>query len=117
MFAPVRSSVPSGAPPPLTMQTTPPPPITSLSQPPPEINVGPGGTLASPHGRSVTEPPPQVVVVGASQGTLPSENLPMFSAHGTVAGRRGVVPWLVIVLVVGALVAGFLLGYATARAH
>jgi hypothetical protein len=41
----------------------------------------------------------------------------MFSAHGTVSGRRGVVPWLVIVLVVGALVAGFLLGYATARAH
>lgn len=55
-------------------------------------------------------------MVGASQGTLPSENLPMFSAHGTSA-RRGVVPWLVIVLVVGALVAGFLLGYATARAH
>ena len=117
MFAPVRSSVPSGAQPPLTMQTTPPPPITSLSQPPPEINVGPGGTLASPHGRSVTEPPPQVVVVGASQGTLPSENLPMFSAHGGASSRRGVVPWLVIVLVVGALVAGFLLGYATARAH
>lgn len=39
----------------------------------------------------------------------------MFSAHGT--SRRGVVPWLVIVLVVGALVAGFLLGYATARAQ
>jgi hypothetical protein len=52
---------------------------------------------------------------GASHGTLPSENLPMFSAHGL--SRRGVVPWLVIVLVVGALVAGFLLGYATARAH
>jgi hypothetical protein len=54
-------------------------------------------------------------MVGASQGTLPSENLPMFSAHGSA--RRGVAPWLVVVLVVGALVAGFLLGFATARAH
>jgi hypothetical protein len=91
-----------------------PPPAISLSQPPPEINVGPSGTLASPHGRSVTEPPPQVVMVG-SQGTLPSENLPMFSARGEA--RRGVAPWLVIVLVVGALVAGFLLGFATGRTH
>jgi len=79
-------------------------------------NVGPGGTLASPHGRSVTEPPPQVVMVGAAHGTLPSENLPMFSPHGS-GRRRGVAPWLVIVLVVGALFAGFLLGYASARAH
>jgi serine/threonine-protein kinase len=117
MFAPVRSSLPSGAPPPLTMASAPPPPITSASQPPPELNIGPGGTLASPHGRSVTEPPPQVVMVGASQGTLPSENLPMFSARGALDRRRGVVPWLVIVLVVGALVAGFLLGYATGRGH
>jgi serine/threonine protein kinase len=104
---------------PMTMHTSA-PPMTSASQPPPDMNVGPGGTLASPHGRSVTEPPPQVVMVGsphggASHGTLPSENLPMFSAHGL--SRRGVVPWLVIVLVVGALIAGFLLGYATARAH
>jgi hypothetical protein len=91
-------------------------PLTSASQPPPEMNVGPGGTLASPHGRSVTEPPPQVVMVGASHGTLPSENLPMFSARGA-GSRRGVAPWLVIVLVVGALVAGFLLGFATARGH
>jgi serine/threonine-protein kinase len=114
MFAPMRSSGPPGPlGPPMTMQTG--PPATSASQPPQELNVGPGGTLASPHGRSVTEPPPKVVMVGASHGTLPSENLPMFSAHGM--SRRGVVPWLVIVLVVGALVAGFLLGYATARAH
>jgi serine/threonine-protein kinase len=112
MFAPMRSSAPGPIGAPMTMQTGLP---TSTSQPPPDLNVGPGGTLASPHGRSVTEPPPQVVVVGASHGTLPSENLPMFSAHGM--SRRGVVPWLVIVLVVGALVAGFLLGYATARAH
>ena len=64
----------------------------------------------------MTEPPPQVVMVGASHGTLPSENLPMFRAHGA-SSRRGVAPWLVIVLVLGALIAGFLLGFATARAH
>jgi serine/threonine protein kinase len=115
MYLPMRpSSAPQNPGSPMTMQT-PGPPMTSGSGPPPELNVGPGGTLASPHGRSVTDPPPQVVMVGASHGTLPSENLPMFSAHGL--SRRGVVPWLVIVLVVGALIAGFLLGYATARAH
>ncbi len=115
MYLPMRpSSAPGANVSPMTMQT-PGPPMTAGSHPPPASNIGPGGTLASPHGRSVTDPPPQVVMVGASQGTLPSENLPMFSAHGL--SRRGVVPWLVIVLVVGALIAGFLLGYATARAH
>jgi serine/threonine protein kinase len=118
MYLPMRpSSAPGANASPMTMHT-PGPPMTSGSHPPPGSNVGPGGTLASPRtgdARSVTEPPPQVVMVGASQGTLPSENLPMFSAHGL--SRRGVVPWLVIVLVVGALIAGFLLGYATARAH
>ncbi|MBX3231911.1 MAG: serine/threonine protein kinase [Labilithrix sp.] len=73
---------------------------------------GPGGTLASRPGRQVTDPPPQVVI--ASQGTLPSENLPMLMAHGA---RRGVAAWAVVVLVLGALVAGFLLGLATARLH
>jgi hypothetical protein len=38
----------------------------------------------------------------------------MLSAHGSGA-RRGVAVWAVVVLVVGALVAGFLLGLATAR--
>jgi eukaryotic-like serine/threonine-protein kinase len=74
---------------------------------------GPGGTLASRPGQSVSEAPPKVAIV-SNQGTLPSENLPMFSAHGA-AGRRGVPPWAVVVLVVGALLAGFLLGLATAR--
>lgn len=118
MFMPVRSSqtAQSGFPP-LT-QAAAAGPMTSASTPPPEMNVGPGGTLASPHGRSVTDPPPRVVMVGASHGTLPSENLPMFSAlgAGSASRARGVAPWLVVVLVVGALVAGFLLGYATARA-
>ena len=113
VFAPMRGSTPPAvsASPNTTHAAS---PMTSASQPP-EMTVGPGGTLASPHGHSVTEPPPQIVMVGASQGTLPSENLPMFSAHG--AARRGVAPWLVIVLVLGALVAGFLLGFASARAH
>ncbi len=115
MFMPMRSSAIGSTPPPPTQATA--APMTSTSQAPPEMNVGPGGTLASPHGRSVTDPPPRVVMVGASHGTLPSENLPMFSALGAGASgsRRGVAPWLVIVLVVGALVAGFLLGFATAR--
>jgi hypothetical protein len=115
MFAPMRpSGPPANSNPPMTMHQA--GPMTSASQPPPDMNVGPGGTLASPHGRSVTEPPPQVIMVGASQGTLPSENLPMFSAQGSGA-RRGVAPWLVIVLVASALIAGFLLGFATARGH
>ena len=93
----------------------------TVTSPPPEPNVGPGGTLASRAGGSVTEPPPQIQIItgssgghhgGASHGTLPSENLPMFSAQG---GRRGVAPWLVVVLVLGALIAGFLLGFATAH--
>ena len=116
MFAPMHSSgVPVPSAPPMTAYQAG-GPMTSVSQSAPDLNVGPGGTLASPHGRSVTEPPPQVIMVGASHGTLPSENLPMFSAQGT-ASRRGVAPWLVIVLVVGALAAGFLLGFATARGH
>jgi serine/threonine-protein kinase len=128
MFAPVRPSAPAFASnPALTMAAAGAAPMPPLSQPPPDMNIGPGGTLASPHGRSVTEPPPQVVIIGgggggggaagaASQhGTLPSENLPMLSAHGS--GKRGVAPWLVVVLVIGALVAGFLLGFATGRGH
>ena len=115
MFAPPRAAnAPSQGAPPMTMQQAAPLMTHSASQPP-DTNVGPGGTLASPHGRSVTEPPPHIIMVG-SQGTLPSENLPMFSAHGS-GRRRGVAPWLVIVLVGAALVAGFLLGFATAHAR
>ncbi len=78
---------------------------------------GPGGTLASGHrsGTGITERPAPPVVI-STQGTLPSENLPMFSAVGTTRGRgRGVAVWAVVVLVVGALLAGFLLGLATSR--
>jgi eukaryotic-like serine/threonine-protein kinase len=93
-------------------------PVTVAAQAPAMVtpsaisDKGPGGTLASRAGRAVTEPLPQVAM--ASQGTLPSENLPMLSAHGATV-RRGVAPWAVVVLVLGALVAGFLLGLATAR--
>jgi serine/threonine-protein kinase len=90
-------------------------PPTVAAQPTPvprqEESKGPGGTLASRAGRTVTDAPPHVAM--ASHGTLPSENLPMLSAHG--AGRRGVAVWAVVVLVIGALFAGFLLGLATAR--
>ena len=117
MFAPMRPSSQGGGALPETVAAQAAPLTTAAAQGP-DGNVGPGGTLASMHGRSVTEPPPQVIMVqgGAVHGTLPSENLPMFSAHGA-ARRRGVAPWLVIVLVTAALLAGFLLGYATARAH
>jgi eukaryotic-like serine/threonine-protein kinase len=74
----------------------------------------PGDTLASREGPRVTDPPPQIVIVGASHGTLPSENLPMLSGPGE-RGRRGIAPGLVVVLVLGALVAGYLLGFASAR--
>jgi serine/threonine-protein kinase len=82
----------------------------TLRDPTPEK--GPGGTLASRAGRPITEPPPQVVI--ASQGTLPSENLPMLRMAGA---RKGVAVWAVVVLVFCALGAGFLLGLATARMH
>ncbi|MFO0741102.1 MAG: protein kinase [Labilithrix sp.] len=82
------------------------------TMPPPAADKGPGGTLASRPGRPITEPPPQVMI--ASQGTLPSENLPMLRAH---VSRKGVAVWAVVVLVLGALIAGFLLGLATSRLH
>jgi serine/threonine-protein kinase len=81
--------------------------------PPTTPTKGPGGTLASRDGVKVSErPPPQIPIVGATAGTMPSEHLPMLAAGGA---RRGVAPWLVVVLVLGALAAGFLLGFATSR--
>jgi serine/threonine-protein kinase len=83
-----------------------------------------GGTLASAAqaGGVVGMPqqqPPQVVIVGPAQAlgeTLPSKDLPMI-ASGSMPGRgRGVAPLAVVALVLGALLAGFLLGFAVARA-
>ena len=107
--SPIANS--ASAPPPPAPATLPPGAPAVQTSP----SKGPGGTLASPIGRAVSQPPPPevaVVSVGASQGTLPSENLPMFSAPGS---RRGVAPLVVVVLVLAALAAGFLLGLATAR--
>ena len=71
---------------------------------------GPGGTLTSrPAGAPVVDPTPRVAI--AAHGTLPSENLPMFAAPG----RRGVAVWAVVVLVLGALLAGLFIGFAAAR--
>ena len=90
-----------------TMAHPAPPTMTPVPPAPEPTNKGPGGTLASPKGRAVSEPTPQVAIVRpGNAGTLPSENLPMFPM------RRGVAPWLVVVLVLGALVAGVLLGFA-----
>lgn len=73
---------------------------------------GPGGTLASPSSPPrASESPPNVVMVGATQGTLPSENLPMLLPGGAAASE-GVRKGVVVALVLGALAVGFLLGYA-----
>ncbi|MFO0677853.1 MAG: protein kinase [Polyangiaceae bacterium] len=87
------------------------------SVPPPTT---PGGTLTSPRSRTVSEHPPAVVMVQAPSsrdGTLPSEHLPMVQKRGFAPARvvGGVPPVLVVVLVLLALLAGFLLGFATAR--
>lgn len=112
VFMPALAGAPATAP---TPSANPPPPGT-LPPPAPALTTptkGPGGTLASPVGRSVSSPPPQVALVGAAQGTLPSENLPMLSAPGS--DRRGVAPAVVAVLVLVALAVGFGAGLAAAR--
>jgi len=73
----------------------------------------PGGTLASAQpGQPITDPPPQVVVVTAATAseTLPSKDLPIIGRNPGRGG--GVAPALVVILVAGALVAGFLLGWS-----
>ncbi|MGD0528803.1 MAG: serine/threonine-protein kinase [Polyangiaceae bacterium] len=78
----------------------------------------PGGTLASPAGSQppVADPAPYVMMVPPQTlgETLPSNDLPIIArGGGTVI--QGVPPWVVVVLVLGALIAGFLLGWAFAR--
>ena len=78
----------------------------------------PGGTLQSPAGsqRPVADPAPFVMMLSAQTlgETLPSKDLPMIARP---PGRVvvGAPPWTVVVLVLAALVAGFLLGWAFAR--
>ncbi len=99
---------PSGPPPPdpgrASVTSTPPP----TSMPPtadPTTGRAPGGTLASrPIGQAVLERPPDVAVVSSSGGRF----------SGTSRGR-GIAPWIVVLLVSGALFAGFVLGYAVAK--
>jgi hypothetical protein len=73
-----------------------------------------GGTLASAApGQVVEDPVPEVVVAppaGSTGGTLPSNGLPIIGRAG-----RGVAPWVVFLLVLAALAAGFTLGWAVAR--
>jgi serine/threonine protein kinase len=73
-----------------------------------------GGTLASAAGRAVADPAPLITVVPPAAsvgGTLPSKDLPVIGS-GFPGGSRGVAPWVVAVLVMGALGAGFTLGWA-----
>ena len=77
---------------------------------------GAGGTLASATpSRPVTDPPPRVVVAPPQSvgGTLPSSNLPVIE-HDSAVDRR-VALWLVALLVAGALLAGFALGWSVGR--
>jgi serine/threonine protein kinase len=74
----------------------------------------PGGTLASaaePTG--VAEPAP-LVTVASIEGTLPSKSLPALVSRA-IRRPRGVAPTVVLVLVAGALAAGFFLGWTLAR--
>jgi serine/threonine-protein kinase len=78
---------------------------------------GPGGTLTSRPSHTVSDPPPQIRVVGGG-GTLPSNDLPVLDpvSHGPPRlSRAGVSAAMVVVLVVGALLAGLCLGYAMGR--
>jgi serine/threonine protein kinase len=78
----------------------------------------PGGTLASPSGSQppVADPAPYVMMVAPQSlgETLPSKDLPIIG-RGRSTLVQGVPPWVVVVLVLGALVAGFLLGWAFSR--
>lgn len=113
MWMPQKGGIPSSNSP-VTME--PPAPMTTAAAASPGLeNVGPSGTLASRAGRPVTDPPVKIAVVGASAGTLPSENLPMFSAAD--AAKRGAAPALVAVFVFLALCVGFFLGWMAARLH
>jgi hypothetical protein len=63
-----------------------------------------------------TPAPPRFLIVEAPQGsTMPSHDLPVLEAP--VRGLARAIPaWVVVALVVAALAAGFVLGFAVARA-
>jgi serine/threonine protein kinase len=75
-----------------------------------------GGTLQSAAAVHIpTPPPPRVLVIDAPAGsTMPSHDLPVLEPpRGALA--RPVAAWVVVILVVCALAAGFVLGFAVAR--
>ncbi|MGO8999699.1 MAG: protein kinase domain-containing protein [Polyangiaceae bacterium] len=77
-----------------------------------------GGTLQSAPAVQIPTPiPPRVVVLDAPAGsTMPSHDLPVLEPPSARSGGARPVPaWLVVVLVLGALAAGFVLGFAVAR--
>jgi serine/threonine-protein kinase len=74
-----------------------------------------GGTLQSaPAVQIPATPAPRVVVVSSSSHTMPSHDLPVLEAPGRGIARA-VPAWLAVVLVLGALAAGFVMGFAVAR--
>ena len=73
-----------------------------------------GGTLASAAGRAVADPVPIITIAPPAAsvgGTLPSKDLPIIGS-GFPGASRGIAPWVVAVLVMAALGAGFTLGWA-----
>ena len=79
----------------------------------------PGGTLTSPAAPPISEVSPRVLLVAtpaASGETLPSKDLPVFPAKtGAQRPPSGVAFITVVLLVIAALVAGSLIGFAVAR--
>ena len=78
-----------------------------------------GGTLQSAAAVNIPTPGPgRVLVLDAPAGsTMPSHDLPILEPPGgRGAMGRPIAAWVVVVLVVGALGAGFVLGYAVAHA-
>ncbi|HEY6464275.1 MAG TPA: hypothetical protein VIY73_29105, partial [Polyangiaceae bacterium] len=119
VFAPSVLRTPASSEAALRPPSAPPTPLNphGTSQPPPRA---PGGTLASPTpGQHVADPAPLVMMVQPHTlgETLPSQDLPIIARGGPIggSGRAGVPPWAVVLLVFGALLAGFLLGWAAAR--
>jgi len=99
----------------------PPPPTPAARKPPAEVAStlprAPGGTLNSAGSQApVADPPPFVTILSPQTlgETLPSKDLPIIGRGSGRAGR-GAPPWTVVVLVVAALAAGFLLGWAFGR--
>jgi serine/threonine-protein kinase len=80
---------------------------------------GGGSTLQSAAAVQIPTPlPPRVLVIDAPAGsTMPSYDLPVLDPPGAPrsSNARAVAAWLVVVLVLGALAAGFVLGFAVAR--